>query len=153
MGSTRGWPRRGGAIPPDVRADIFDLIARYANCWEFRECRAWAELFVEDGRFQEDVRGRDALETACRAAAGRTDAERDAIHAQTNTMLVQISEDRVLGFTNVVFGSHQAGVPGSARLTGYGDYHDVFVRTPDGWRFASRRACAHLDEPLPPEFL
>ena len=144
------FPRRGGAIPCEVRADILDLIARYANYWEFRLSREWAALFTEDGVFQ-DVRGREALEAVCRAAGERADALRDAIHAQTNTMLVQVADDRVVGLTNVVFGSHEAGVPGSARLTGYGDYHDVFVRTPEGWRFASRRACPHLQEPLPPE--
>lgn len=152
MAPEDGWPRRGASIPQEVRAEILDLIARYANYWEFRACRAWAELFSEDGRFQ-DAEGRAALEQTCRAAAERTDAGRDPIHAQTNTMLVQVSEDRVLGLTNVVFGSHRAGEAGSARYTAYGDYHDVFVRTPAGWRFASRRACAHLAEPLPPEFL
>lgn len=152
MATARDWPRRGGAIPYPVRADILDLIARYASYWEFRACRAWAELFTPDGVFQ-DVRGRAALEAACRAAGERTDEQRDSIHAQTNTMLVQLSDDRVHGLTHVVFGSHRAGVAGSARFVGYGDYHDVFVRTPEGWRFASRRACSHLEEPLPPELL
>lgn len=144
--------RRGGQIACQDRADILDLLARYASYWEFRACRAWSELFTEDGAFLE-VRGRAALEATCRAAAERTDAERDQIHAQTNTMLVQVADDRIHGLTNVVFGSHRAGEPGSARYTAYGDYHDVFVRTRDGWRFASRRACSHLVEPLPPEFL
>lgn len=147
-----GGPRRGGEIAGEVRAAILDLLARYANYWEFRACRAWAELFTEDGRFQ-DVQGRAALEEACRAAGERSDAERDSIHAQTNTLLVQVSDDRVLGLTNVVFGHHTAGVAGSAHFVGYGDYHDVFVRTSEGWRFASRRACSHLELPLPEEFL
>ena len=152
MSAETGFPRRGGAIPYEVRAEILDLISRYANYWEFRACREWAALFTEDGRFQ-DVQGRAALEQACRAAAGRTDAERDQIHAQINTMLVQVAADRVLGLTNVVFGSHRAGEAGSARYSAYGDYHDVFVHTSAGWRFASRRACAHLSEPLPPQLL
>jgi hypothetical protein len=152
MGAAQRWPRRGAAIPDEVRSEILDLIARYAHYWEFRACRAWAELFTEDGRFP-DVRGRAALEEVCRAAAERTDEERDGVHAHTNTMRVQVSEDRVLGLTNVVFGFHRAGQAGTARLVGYGDYHDVFVRTPEGWRFESRRACSHLEEPLAPEFL
>ncbi len=150
MEPERGFPRRGGEIPWDVRADVLDLIARHANYWEFRACREWAALFTEGGVFQ-DVRGREALEAACRASGERPDGERDGVHVQTNTMLVQVADDRVLGLTNVLFGFHRAGEPGSARLVGYGDYHDVFVRTPEGWRFASRRACPHLAEPLPPE--
>ena len=101
----------------------------------------------------QEVRGRAALEEACGAAGARTDEERDQIHAQINTMLVQISDDRVLGLTHVVFGSHGAGTASSARYVGYGDYHDVFVRTEAGWRFELRRACSHLERPLPPEFL
>ena len=138
------FPRRGGAIPYEDRADVEDLIARYANSWEFRACEAWADLFAEDGAFFH-VRGRAALEALCR------EATEHQVHAQTNTMLVQVSEDRILGVTNVVFGTHEPGVGGSARLTGYGDYHDVFVRTPAGWRFGSRRAVPHLAEPLPEE--
>lgn len=146
------FPRRGGAIPYEVRADVLDLLARYANYWEFREAVAWAGLFTEDGTFF-DVRGREALEAVCRAAGERTDDERDQIHAQVNTMLVQTDDATVHGLTNVLFGTHTAGTGGSARFTGYGDYHDVFVRTTEGWRFASRRACSHLVEPMPAELL
>jgi hypothetical protein len=147
-----GFPRRGGAISYEDRADVLDLLARYANYWEFREAKAWSELFAEDGAFF-DVRGRPALEATCRAAGERADAERDQLHAQVNTMLVQTDDDTMHGLTNVVFGTHTAGVGSSARFAGYGDYHDVFTRTADGWRFARRRACSHLGEPLPPELL
>ena len=152
MERARGALRRGGQIAYEDRADIMDLLARYASYWEFRACRAWAELFTEDGRFF-DVQGRAALEAACCAPRDAVEAGRDSLHAQTNTQLVQVADDRIHGLTNVVFGSHRAGEPGSARFSGYGDYHDVFVRTPQGWRFASRRACSHLADPLPPEFL
>jgi hypothetical protein len=152
MERAREAPRRGGQIAYADRADIMDLLARYASYWEFRACRAWAGLFTEDGRFF-DVQGREALEAACRAPRDQTEAGRDSIHAQTNTQLVQVADDRIHGLTNVVFGSHRAGESGSARFVGYGDYHDVFVRTPQGWRFESRRACSHLANPLPPEFL
>jgi hypothetical protein len=148
----RGAPRRGGEIAYRDRADIFDLLARYATYWEFRACRAWAALFTEDGRYF-DVQGRAALEAACGAPRQGGDEGGDSIHAQTNTLLVQVADDRIHGLTNVVFGSHRAGEAQSARFTGYGDYHDVFVRTAEGWRFASRRACSHLADPLPPEFL
>ncbi|HVN38866.1 MAG TPA: nuclear transport factor 2 family protein [Myxococcota bacterium] len=144
--------RRGGEIAYQDRADIEDLLARYATYWEFRACRAWAALFTEDGRYF-DVQGRAALEAACCAPREGVDAGRDSIHAQTNTLLVQVADDRIHGLTNVVFGSHRAGEPKSASFVGYGDYHDVFVRTAEGWRFASRRACSHLVDPLPPEFL
>ena len=144
------FPRRGGAISYEDRADVLDLVARYANYWEFREAEAWADLFAEDGTFF-DIRGRAALVAVCRQAGERTDEERDQVHAQVNTMLVQVDADTIHGLTNVVFGTHAFGVGGSARFTGYGDYHDVFVRTSVGWRFASRRACSHLEEPLPPE--
>ena len=110
------------------------------------------ELFTTDGCFF-DVCGHAALEAACMRAANRTDPDRDQIHAQSNTLLVQLDTDRIHGLTNVVFGTHQMGQGGTAHYSGYGDYHDVFVRTADGWRFQSRRACSHLSEPLPPEFL
>ena len=144
--------RRGGEIAYRDRADIDDLLARYATYWEFRACRAWAALFTEDGRYF-DVQGRAALEAACGAPRAGGAEGRDGVHAQTNTVLVQVADDRIHGLTNVVFGSHRAGEPNSASFTGYGDYHDVFVRTPAGWRFESRRACSHLADPLPPEFL
>jgi hypothetical protein len=145
-------PRRGGQIAYQDRADIEDLLARYATYWEFRACRAWAALFTEDGRFF-DLRGRAALEAACGAPRPAAAEGRDSLHAQTHTLLVQLADDRIHGLTNVVFGTHRAGEAESARFTGYGDYHDVFVRTPEGWRFESRRACSHLADPLPPEFL
>lgn len=124
------FPKRGGALPYEDRADVLDLLAQYANYWEFREAEAWADLFAEDGTFF-DVRGREALVAVCRTAGERTDEERDQIHAQ-NTMLVQVDEDTIHGLTNVIFGTHTAGVGGSARFVGYGDHHDVFIRTPGG---------------------
>jgi hypothetical protein len=134
------------AVAAQDRADIEELIARYANFWEFKQCDAWAKLFAEDGSFFA-IKGRPALRKRCEDSQEAP----FQIHAQVNTALARIDSTHIRGFTNIIYMRRQAGT--AVSLEGYGDYHDVFVRTAEGWRFASRSAVVHLQQPLPPEIV
>jgi SnoaL-like domain len=140
-------------VSAQTRADIEELIASYANFWEFRYCDAWAGLFAADGTFAEvgvfTVTGYPALVAKCEAS--NADASTH-FHAQVNTMLVQIDARHVEGLTNLLYGT-LGSATAPAALVGYGDYIDLFVRTPDGWRFQTRSASTHKAQGLPPAFL
>jgi hypothetical protein len=114
---------------------------------------AWAGLFAANGSFTEvgvfTVTGYPALVAKCEAS--NADATTH-FHAQVNTMLVQTDNRHVEGLTNLLYGTLSTATAPAA-LVGYGDYVDLFVRTPDGWRFQSRSASTHKAQGLPPAFL
>jgi SnoaL-like domain len=140
-------------VSAQARADIEELIASYANFWEFRYCDEWARLFTPDATFTNvgvySVTGYAALVAKCEAS----DADASThFHAQMNTMLVQVDSHHIRGLTNLIYGSLGTATAPAAIL-GYGDYIDLFVLTPGGWRFQSRSASAHKAQGLPPELL
>ncbi len=102
-----------------------DAYVEHADECRFRE---WAELFVPDGWFEAFERrfaGREKLEKfISRAATGK--------HAFDNPD-VQVEGDRARVSSPFRF------VGDDPEMNSRGVYHDVLVRTPEGWRFESRR--------------
>ncbi len=98
-----------------------------------------AELFVGDGEFVlgETVhRGRAAIrEWGRRLDEART--YKRIRHVAGNMRFVAAGEDSAEGVT--VLTGFMDDETGSSTLRVIGEDHDRFVRTDDGWRFASRR--------------
>lgn len=119
------------------------LILSYARLVDHGRAAEVADLFVEDGVWEWDVdrlEGRDRVRTAFQRRQARDD--RVSRHVCTNVAVEVVDPDHAAGVTYLTL-YRQDGVetvPGP--LDGpvlVGEYHDRFVRTPEGWRFAHRR--------------
>ncbi|MGB5755556.1 MAG: nuclear transport factor 2 family protein [Acidimicrobiales bacterium] len=120
------------------------LIARYTHLVDFGDAPAIADLFTADGVWRTDefaMNGRDEI----RAGFGRRQGvlRRQSRHVCTN-VVIDVDGDEAKGLCYLVNYRHDsetgtAEKPAPADVPKYvGEYHDRFVRTPDGWRFADR---------------
>jgi len=131
--STSASAQAPASLTPDDRSAIQELAGSYARTLAECDAEAYAELFVPDtgffaSGFRGQIVGHERLvalvesERHCIAPAG---ASSTALPRSANvpTVVVDITP---------------AGVLGVADLGAAGQYQDEFVKTPQGWRFASR---------------
>ncbi|HET8881644.1 MAG TPA: nuclear transport factor 2 family protein [Solimonas sp.] len=136
-----------------ARMAIGEVKARYCRFLDTKNWDAYAALFTDD--FELDVsegsslpviRGRDAALAQIRASVG--DA-RTAHQVHTPEIeFVNDDEARVIWAMQdrVLFGSAHAARTGFAGLTGYGHYHERYVRQNGTWKIAaSKLTRLHLD--------
>lgn len=132
---------------------ITQVKARYCRLLDTKDWAAYAQLFTDD--FELDVsegsslpviRGRDAALAQIRKSIG--DA-RTAHQVHTPEIeFVGDDEARVIWAMQdrVLFGAGHAARIGLAGLTGYGHYHERYVRQNGAWKIAaSRLTRLHLD--------
>ncbi|MEJ5976317.1 nuclear transport factor 2 family protein [Novosphingobium sp. PS1R-30] len=123
---------------------ITELKARYCRLLDTKDWEGWGQLFTED--FHQDVTGsgggvfdgRDAAVAATRASIG-TAKTAHQVHSPEISIdgdaatAIWALQDRVIW-------------DGDRALTGYGHYHERYVRTADGWRIAEQRLTRlHMD--------
>ncbi|RZK00076.1 MAG: nuclear transport factor 2 family protein [Novosphingobium sp.] len=123
---------------------ITELKARYCRLLDTKDWEGWGQLFTED--FHQDVTGsgggvfdgRDAAVAATRASIG-TAKTAHQVHSPEISIdgdaatAIWALQDRVIW-------------DGGRALTGYGHYHERYVRTADGWRIAEQRLTRlHMD--------
>lgn len=129
--------RAQSPLSADDLAEIHNLYAHYNLMLDAGDSEAWADTFIEDGRFGNNE-GREALV-----------AFADGFHAQNpNTRHWN---------TNIRITPTAAGAAGTCYLMLWnvgarpqtivltGTYQDALVKTPEGWRFESRRVA--IDPP------
>jgi len=122
------------------------LINQYCLFVDFGEASRIAELFTEDGWWENDsirMVGQDGIR---REFATRQDVtRRTSRHLCTNVLIDVINGDRATGVCYLINYRHdsptgEAEMPALSDTPKFvGEYRDTFVRTPDGWRFATRR--------------
>ena len=121
------------------------LIAEYCQLVDFGNASAIADLFTADGSWTGpgvSMVGRDEIRAGFlrRQAVAR----RQSRHLCTN-VLIRVEGDEATGLCYLLNFRHDsstgvAELPAPSGFPKYvGEYHDHFVRTPDGWRFATRR--------------
>ena len=123
---------------------IVNLKAAYCRLLDTKDWEGWGQLFTED--FLQDVsgsgggvfHGRDAA-----VAATRASIETAKTAHQVHLPEIAIDGDEATAIwplqDRVVWGEDRA-------LTGYGHYHERYVRTADGWRIAEQRLTRlHMD--------
>jgi hypothetical protein len=126
--------RRSSASPstltPQDRADLELLSARYA--WALATCDAekWPAVFTQDGYFTSGSRGR--VEGRHRLA----EMSRSYNCVYTDGVAPPHAPGVVVPYKLEVSASPK-GATGIAYYNG-GRYEDVYVKTPEGWRFKSR---------------
>jgi hypothetical protein len=122
--------------PETVRAiehDCARLIARYANLNDAARWADVAELYAEDGRMSRPtapdvwIAGRGEILAAFLARPARTTR-----HVCSNVVIDVIDADHAVGESAMLLFTGD----GAPRV---GSFHDRFIRTDAGWRFAERR--------------
>ncbi|MBC2667009.1 nuclear transport factor 2 family protein [Novosphingobium flavum] len=109
------------------------LVAHYANLNDAGHWDALAALFAPDGRFARPtapddwICGRDAI-----LVAFRTRPARRARHLCANVVIDAIDAEHAIGQSALALLAE-----GSTPVAG--SFHDRFVKTVDGWKFAERR--------------
>lgn len=117
-----------------IEADCAALVARYAN---LNDAAAWEEvaaLFAQDGRMARPTAPDDVIEgRAAILDAFASRPPRVTRHVCANVVVDVESPTTARGESAVVLytGADTAPVVGS--------FHDRYVLTDDGWRFAERR--------------
>lgn len=133
------------------RAEIRDLGARYARALGSCAAEEYAALFTPDATFtSDDFRGPTHRKMYGKAATlkGRDQLEE----------LVRTEEFCLEGRARATGGNRAAppvqiepspeGARGTAPIGADGRYDDVYVKTPEGWRFKSRKVT--MPSPTPP---
>jgi hypothetical protein len=136
----------------DAIEQIRTLKARYCRFLDTKDWHGLTGLFLADAvrHVEQDthlppIHGRDALIAQIKAAV--VDA---ATSHQVHTPEIEIDGDGANGLwamqDRVVWQPGKSPVPGVASITGYGQYHETYRLTPDGWRFASLKLTRfHVD--------
>jgi hypothetical protein len=124
-----------GAFTSEDYVEIQQLVARYAFALDTADGNGYtyADLFAADGTFN-DTKGREAL------AALPRGPRRGSLHVR-NYGAPAIIQPTADGATGIQYAQAMDFEPSgrSGVLDHFGHYEDVYVRTPQGWRFKSRR--------------
>jgi hypothetical protein len=130
-------PRAGGAaaFTSEDYVEIQQLVARYAFALDTADNNGYtyADLFAADGTFN-DTKGREAL------AALPRGPRRGPLYVR-NYGAPPIIQPTPEGATGIQYAQAMDFEPGGRTgvLDHFGHYEDVYLRTPQGWRFKSRR--------------
>jgi 3-phenylpropionate/cinnamic acid dioxygenase small subunit len=123
----------------DDRVEILDLYARYCHAVDLGDAEGWAATFTEDATFDSPagaLAGREALAGFVRATVERRTFQ--TRHLPSNIVL-DATEEGAAG--RAYFAIYRCSGPeAKPEILATGMYEDTLVRTPEGWRFKSRRA-------------
>jgi hypothetical protein len=139
------------AIDLETYIAICELKARYCRLLDTKDWDGFSALFTEDleldtsGSGGQVTHGRDTAIAMVRSSVG-TARTTHQVHAPEITCdgdtahVIWAMQDRV------VFGPERAAQIGFTGLTGYGHYHERYVRRDGQWRIAaSRLTRLHMD--------
>ena len=134
----------------EERAELADLMARYAVYADGGAGEAFAALFTPDGELvirDQVVHGRSDLAAMINRKTNRT------LHLPSAAVLVKTADGHVRARSQLLF-MREVKAEGGAVATmenGFAVYEDAIVKTPQGWKFTRRRAAEV--QPITPEFL
>lgn len=123
------------------------LVISYTHLVDGGRAADVADLFTEDGVW---TAGRTRYEgrSAIRAAfTRRQESDRTSRHVCTNLQIDVIDADRATGLVYLTLYRFDGPGPAAPEAELVGDYRDVFVRTPEGWRFAERHTTVAFTRP------
>ncbi len=122
------------------RIEIEELLVRYSRALDHRDFDALQGLFTADAEFDAGSLGHPTGPEAIRAMIEGTLTGLDATQHLVGKSLVELDGDEARVHTYLISQHIREATPGpvSHYFLG-GEYADRVVRTPEGWRFASRR--------------
>lgn len=129
------------------RFAILDVIARYSYAYDSRDADGFANLFIEDAVWEyyfydqekPEIKLNSREEIRDWAANRLVDREGkiNSRHHQTNTVFSNSSPDHAETRTMILITHHDIGEPYPIATTS-GEYHDIWKKTADGWKFTKR---------------
>ena len=128
-----------GTLTAADYVEIQQLVARYAYAVDTHADNgyAYADLFAPDGVFGGTTKGRDALANLARTTQKERGGPSYTRHYLTN-VIVSPTAEGARGSQYLVAIDVSEGGKASSVVHG-GRYEDVYVKTPQGWRFKSRQ--------------
>ena len=133
--------------------DIKALKARYCRFLDTKDWAGLAALFVDDAVLDvtqdtgnPPLEGREAIISQIRFAVDDA-ATSHQVHTPEITFDDADSATGVWAMQDrVVWQAAKSPLPGVASITGYGQYHETYRRTAEGWKFAAIRLTRfHVD--------
>jgi actinorhodin biosynthesis protein ActVIA len=117
--------------------EIQQLVARYPYALDTHADNGYmyADLFAPDGTFG-TTKGRDALAALARSTQPEKSGPAATRHFLTNVIITPTAEGVIGRQYNVLIDVGEGGR--ASAIDHGGHYEDVYVKTPDGWRFKSR---------------
>lgn len=135
------------------RIAIEETKARYCRCLDTKDWSGFAAVFTEDVVVDttdsggEIVRGREKFVEMVRRSVGSAKTVHH-VHSPEISLVDEGTADVVWAMQDrVVWGPERAQQLGFQSLTGWGYYHERYVRGPDGsWRIETQRLTRlHMD--------
>ena len=129
----------GGTLTAADYVEIQQLVARYAYAVDTHADNGYgyADLFAPDGVFGGTTKGRDALANLARTTQKDRGGPSYTRHYLTNVIIFPTPEG-ARGNQYLVALDVSEGGKASSVVHG-GRYDDLYVKTPQGWRFKSRQ--------------
>ncbi len=124
---------------------IRELARRYAHCVWTKDVPGAVGLFTEDGEMdtgdRPPIRGRATL-----LAAYQSMITGPSMYPYVHQHLVDLDGDRATG---VCYLDLRATLLDGTTMSGFGYYHDVYVRVGGEWKFRSRKLVLREYAPVP----
>jgi hypothetical protein len=140
------------ALTVEDRLDLIELIHRLCQSLDFSAPADFAAVFTPDGVYQtvssvasgERVRFRHEGSAQLLAFAAAAAEKRQGLGRHWTGNVVLSGTDAGASAVSYVMFVQIDPDTGGRRITISGTHRDLFVRTPDGWRFASRTVVADV---------
>jgi hypothetical protein len=118
--------------------EIQQLVARYAYAVDTHagDGYAYADLFTADGVFGGKTKGREQLAALARSTQAQRAGPSYTRHFLTNVIIRPLAEGATGSQYLVAIDVGEDGKPST--VVHGGRYDDVYLKTPEGWRFKSR---------------
>lgn len=131
------------AISLSDKFDIHELIARYSHAVEDGDTDGVLACFTQDGTFEGRM-GRLEGHEALRILGNTVKPDAQPRHIVSNILLKHDDAlpNTVRAKSNIAF---YVVTPDGFSFRTSGVYHDVIIKTPEGWKFSSRKVA--LDTP------
>jgi uncharacterized protein (TIGR02246 family) len=123
---------------------IRDLARRYAHCVWQKDAPGCAALFIEDCEMDPGMGGRVITGREAMVKVYTPTFERGDLQPFVHNHVIELGGDSAAG---TVYLDLRASMDGKAMI-GSGHYEDRYVRTPEGWRFATRKLTLRFFVPL-----
>lgn len=128
----------------DIEHDCERLCHRYSHVIDFGEAARVADLFHDGGVWKTPEAEHVGKPAILRAFTARQDNTRRMSRHVCSTVVIHVADaDHASGVTYIQLYRHDAEPgrrvsPLADQPVIVGEYHDTFLRTPEGWRFDRR---------------
>ncbi len=130
-------------LPPADYIEIQQLYARYNMALDSTDAKLLETVWTADGEFFAGNARRKGREMR---SAAEAKSERPLVRHMATSITITPSPEGARGTSYLMLVNLQATPPA---LVGGGFYEDVIVKTPEGWRFKTRRFYSQITPTAP----